>query len=114
MPKAKKNKTDLELFETLYDKIEENKKPLAEKMYKQAIFMEKTLNELQEDIKENGAIIKTVNGNGFDVILENPAQKSYNTMINRYTTLMSKLVDMLPEDNKEADELMKFIGGDKN
>lgn len=113
MPKVKQEKTDLEVFESLYESIDEKKKPLAEKLYQQAIFMEKTLIELQNDVIENGAILKTVNGNGFDVVMENPAQKSYNTMINRYTALMAKLIDMLPEESNTSDELLDFIGGDK-
>ena len=44
---------------------------------------------------------------------EHPAQKSYNTMINRYTALMAKLIDMLPEESKANDELLNFIGGGK-
>ena len=83
MPKEKPTKTELEIFESLYESIDEKKKPLAEKLYRQAIFM------------------------------ENPAQKSYNTMINRYTALMAKLIDMLPEESKTNDELIDFIGGGK-
>ena len=113
MPKAKQRKTELEVFESLYESIDENKKPLAKKLYSQAIFMEKTLNELQELVNNEGAIVTTTNGNGFDVMSEHPAQKSYNTMINRYTALMAKLIDMLPEESKANDELLNFIGGGK-
>lgn len=111
MPKISQTKTELEIFESLYESIDEKKKPLAEKLYRQAIFMENTLIELQNDVEENGAILKTVNGNGFEIVMENPAQKSYNTMINRYTALMAKLIDMLPEESKANDELIDFIGG---
>ena len=113
MPKEKPTKTELEIFESLYESIDEKKKPLAEKLYRQAIFMENTLIKLQNDVEENGAILSTVNGNGFEIIMENPAQKSYNTMINRYTALMAKLIDMLPEESKTNDELIDFIGGGK-
>ena len=113
MPKAERTKTELEIFEKLYESIDENKKPLAEKLYRQAIFMEKTLKELQKEIEENGAIFTTVNGNGFEIVMEHPAQKSYNTMINRYTALMAKLIDMLPEESKANDELLDYIGGGK-
>ena len=44
-----------------------------------------TLEELQKEINENGAMIKYQSGNGFDTIRDNPAQKAYTTMISRYT-----------------------------
>ena len=114
MPRQKQTKGNLETFEKLYESIEENKKPLAKKLYNQAVFMEKTLNELQELVNNEGAIVTATNGNGFDVMSEHPAQKSYNTMINRYTALMAKLIDLLPEDaNNKSDELLDFIGGGK-
>lgn len=112
MAREKANKTDIGELIKLFDNIEENRKPLAEKLCKQAIFMEKTLNELAKDVTQNGAILTTVNGNGFDVVMENPAQKSYNTMINRYTAVMTKLIDLLPKGEIESDELMKFLGCD--
>ena len=114
MAKAKRIKTDLESLINLYETIDENKKPLAEKLCKQAIFMEKTLNDLQELVNNEGAILTTTNGNGFDVMSEHPAQKSYNTMINRYTALMAKLIDLLPESTNTSDELLDFIGGAKS
>jgi glutaminase len=70
-----------------------------------------TLQELQDRINEERAIIKTVNGNGFNKITEHPAQKSYNTMINRYTAAIKQLTDLLnsKEVKTAADELMDFI-----
>lgn len=109
MQKGSANKPDLNELKKLFENIDENRKPLAEKLCKQAFFMEKTLNELAKDVDKNGAILTTVNGNGFDVIMENPAQKSYNTMINRYTALMAKLIDLLPKEDNSSDELLDFI-----
>jgi hypothetical protein len=113
MPKAKASKTDIDELKKLFENIDENRKPLAEKLCKQAVFMEKTLNELQNLVNSEGAIVTTTNGNGFDVMSEHPAQKSYNTMINRYTALMAKLIDMLPKEDNAPDELLDFIGGVK-
>ena len=49
--------------------------------------------------------------------VENPAQKSYNTMINRYTAAMDKLLSLLPREsaimpadpNKESDGFDDFV-----
>ena len=113
MPKKSNSKPNLNELQKLFENIDENRKPLAEKLCKQAFFMEKTLNELQDMVNLEGAIVTTTNGNGFDVMSEHPAQKSYNTMINRYTALMAKLIDMLPKEDNTPDELTEFIGGGK-
>ena len=58
--------------------------------------MEVTLEELQARVNKDGAIIETINGNGFAVLLENPAQKSYNTMIRNYNTIIKTLTEIIP------------------
>lgn len=92
--------------------VSESHKELAKKLYKRICFMDKTLNELEKQVKEEGAIITTTNGNGFDVMSEHPAQKSYNTMIGRYNAMVKSLVDMIPSGKTDKDDFMDFIGGD--
>ena len=92
--------------------VGESHRELAKKLYKRICFMDKTLNELEKQVKEEGAIITTTNGNGFDVMSEHPAQKSYNTMIGRYNAMVKSLVDMIPSGKSEDDPLMDFLGGD--
>ena len=92
--------------------VSEAHRELAKKLYKRICFMDKTLNDLEKQVREEGAIITTVNGNGFDVMTEHPAQKSYNTMIGRYNAMVKSLVDMIPSGKTDEDELMGFIGGD--
>lgn len=92
--------------------VSEAHRELAKKLYKRICFMDKTLNDLEKQVREEGAIITTVNGNGFDVMTEHPAQKSYNTMIGRYNAMVKSLVDMIPSGEADSDELMDFLGGD--
>lgn len=92
--------------------VSEAHRELAKKLYKRICFMDKTLNDLEKQVREEGAIITTVNGNGFDVMTEHPAQKSYNTMIGRYNAMVKSLVDMIPSGETDSDELMDFLGGD--
>ena len=75
--------------------------------------MEKTLKKLQKIIREEGAIIKTKNGNGFEVTVENPAVKSYNTTLRNYNGTLKHLVDLCPEGSGEDDEFLAFIKGRK-
>lgn len=92
--------------------VDSSHKELAKKLYKRICFMDKTLNALEKQVREEGAVITTVNGNGFDVTTEHPAQKSYNTMIGRYNAMVKSLVDMIPSGESDSDELMDFLGGD--
>ena len=60
------------------------------------------------------AIITAKNGNGFETVQENPAQKRYNTMITRYCSTIKQLQDLLPnsrEDNinKAGEALAAFV-----
>lgn len=102
----------------IFKNIGEDKKKLSENLIKNAAFMSVNLAELQEDIAEKGAVIVCVNGNGFEVAQENPAQKSYNTMIQRYTAVIKQLSDMLPDSkqdgiNKAGENLAAFVAKGK-
>ena len=111
MTEKKKKKAGIKNAKKILKIIDENKRSVAEKLFEKAAFMERTLDELQEQIKADGAVIRTTNGNGFEVLSEHPAQKSYNAMIGRYNALMKAIVDMIPDGKAEDDELMKFLGG---
>ncbi len=104
-----KKKTGLAAFKEALAELPENKKFLAEKLLNRITFMDKTLNELQKKIKKDGAVYEAVNGNGFKCVSEHPAQKSYNTMIGKYSTAIKTLNDMLPEGAGLDDELMNFL-----
>ena len=71
-----------------------------------------TLTELKNIVDEQGAVITTTNGNGFEVMTENPAQKSYNTMIKNYTAAIKQLTGFLPEaaEVPELDEFQQLTG----
>lgn len=89
-------------------------KSVNEGLIQNAAFMLVTLQELQEDIKEKGAIMECKSGNGFDTIKDNPAQKAYTTMISRYTVIIKQLTDLLPNPNETTTgaELLNFISND--
>lgn len=88
----------------IFKNIAEDKKILCDKLITNAAFMAVALEELQEDIMENGTVITSTNGNGFDVLQENPAQKSYNTMISRYSSVIKQLQDLLPDQKQDGIE----------
>ena len=93
----------------LIDLMGENQKPIAKKLLAQINFMEKTLKKLQKQIAADGAIIEALNGNGFKVKTEHPAQKSYNTMIGRYNAVVKTFIELVPESAPGGDDFINFI-----
>ena len=92
-----------------------NTKRTAEKLAERAAFMAVTLDELEQDIAENGAIITAINGNGFEIKQENPAQKSYNATIKNYNSTIMSLDKLAKESGagQQADPLLEFIQNHK-
>lgn len=109
MTEKSEKKQGLAAFKESLEILPENKKYLAKKLFKRIEFMDKTLNELQKKIKNEGAVISTTNGNGFEVLTENPAQKSYNVMIGKYNAAIKTLLDLVPEAASGGDRLFEFL-----
>lgn len=98
----------------IFEEIPENKKKLVAKLIDNAAFMAATLEELQDNINKGGAVFTSKNGNGFEIVQEHPAQKSYNIMVGKYATIIKQLESMLPSSEVTAPgaELMKFLSQD--
>lgn len=92
-----------------------NTKKTAEKLADRAAFMAVTLDELEQDIATNGAVITATNGNGFEIKQENPAQKSYNATIKNYNSTIMSLDKLAKESGagQAADPLLEFIAKHK-
>ena len=103
--------SDIEQLKNAYANMDKNRRVYAEKMIDQLRFMDETLTDLQRQVREDGPIATFVNGNGFEITQEHPAQKSYNTMIKNYNSTIKILADMLPKDAEQKDELLDFLGG---
>lgn len=76
-------------------------------------FMKVTLELLEDDIKQNGPVIEFVNGSQ-EMMIENPAQKSYNTMIARYLAAFKQFISLFPKEEQKAmedDGFDAFVGG---
>lgn len=84
--------------------LTEERKTLADRLIKEVAFMSATIEELQEIINDEGAVIESLNGNGFRTKSEHPAQKSYNTMIRNYLASIKQLNDLLPDAKAEGIE----------
>lgn len=116
---AKKQNELIEIeAKTLRDQFKDisgNKRAIAFKLIDRVAFMAITLKILEENIKTKGPVVKMENGKQ-KLVIENPAQKSYNTMINRYSTAIDKLTSMLPKEydippdpSKDSDDFDNFV-----
>lgn len=103
-------KAEQRKLKSLYKELPKNKQKLTEKLIANAAFMAVTLEDLQVEVTQKGAVIRSKNGNGFQVTQENPAQKSYNVMIGKYAAVIAKLDEMLPEEIEQS-KLGKFLDG---
>lgn len=86
-----------------FKEISDDKRKLAMRLIERAAFMTITLQILEDNIKTKGPTYLFEQG-AQKMIIENPSQKSYNTMINRYTTIYDKLISLLPKEEKTTDE----------
>ena len=67
-------------------------------------FLKEKRKKLREEINVNGVIDEMPQGE-YSILRESPYVKTYNTMIQRYTTVNDKLISLLPKDVvKEVDD----------
>lgn len=108
LDKEKMIKKEIDEFEEIFKDISEDRKPFASRLIQQCAFMLTTLNELQETLNEQGSVELFVNGKQ-EMLREHPAAKIYNTMIKNYNSTVKQLLDMLPDDKQDSDELIEFL-----
>lgn len=117
MDKDKKIKSEIAQLNKIFKDIPKDSGKLVEGLIQNAAFMRVTLEELQQEVIENGAVIQCQSGNGFDTIKDNPAQKAYTTMVARYTQIINQLQTFLPkqtfveEKDPHKDKLLGLVSG---
>lgn len=96
---------DLEIkrFDNIFKYLSEDKKQVAQRLIERVAFMTVTLQILEDAIKTKGPVYLFKQGSQ-QMIVENPAQKSYNAMINRYTSAYEKLFNLLPKEGLTVED----------
>lgn len=109
---ALKIKKETNRLKKLYKDLDKNKKQLVLKLIENAAFMSITLENLKEEIKNNGVKEFYMNGKGQFGYKESVESKNYNVTIKNYMNVIKQLNDMLPEKKQinEDDEFDKFNG----
>lgn len=76
---------------------------VAKELIERIAFMTVQLEVLEDTVKTKGPTYLFKNGSQ-QMIVENPAQKSYNTLINRYTTAYKEIFNLLNTIEKDDDD----------
>jgi len=104
---------EIDKWNATLSKMPANKKEAAAVLVERVAFMTVTLRLLEADIKAKGPTYRFENGSQ-KMHVENPSQRSYNTMINRYTAACDKLLAMVPNDpvdiNKVQAKMQRYAG----
>lgn len=132
---AEKTKEDLELADKIKSQKDKRKRVTSEKarlngifkdldpkkknslqgLIDEAAFMKATLFEIKELIDEFGVIDEMPQGE-YSILREHPAFKSYNSMVQRYTTVTEKLFNLFPKEElkvAEKDDGFNDFAGDR-
>lgn len=88
---------EIQRLNDILKNIHESKRAIAKELINNIAFMSVTLEDLQELIKTRGPIVNFEQGPQ-RMLVENPAQKSYNTMVARFTAATKQLFDLMPKD----------------
>lgn len=96
-------KKEITRLTKLYKNIEGNKKEVANGVIQEAAFMRATLGELKVMIDASGPIDEMPQGE-YSILREHPAVKIYNTMIQRYTSAIKQLTDLLPKEAPKVED----------
>lgn len=101
---------EIEKWHKIFEGISDDKKELAKSLIDEAAFMKITLDVLKVRIQLDGPTYPFEQGSQ-KMIVENPAQKSYNTMINRYNAICNSLINLLPDEktDKGDDRLAELL-----
>ena len=110
--KDRKINNEIRRLTSIFKDIEKNKRLPSKGLIEEASFMKATLEELKAAIDINGPIDEMSQGD-YTILREHPALKAYNTMVQRYTTVIKQLSDLLPKEiiREISDGFDEFVGG---
>lgn len=81
----------------LFEGLEGRKKDVVEGLIQECAFMRVQLEELKIKLLKEGFMITMPQGR-YEIQVESPYSRAYNTMLQRYTTAIAKLAEQLPKE----------------
>ena len=113
--KERKIRAEIKRLAEIFQKIEQEKKDVTAGLVERAGFMRVWLEELEEDINQNGFTELFSQGDQKPYLRKRPSADAYNQMNNSYQKIIKQLTDLLPkEDNRpaeDADGFEVFVNG---
>ena len=111
--KDKRIKEKVDELVLTFDVLPEDTQRTIRAMLEKVAFMSVTLDDLQEDINENGITETYQNGANQFGVKKSAAVEVYNTMIKNYASIMKQLTDLLPKsepkETKAVNPLIEFM-----
>jgi len=92
----------------IIDSLPEDKKELCTGLYNELLFMQKTLNNLKENIEADGVVVEMCQGK-YSISRSNPSLATYNTMIKNYSSVIKQLNEILEKvESPDSDDFDEF------
>lgn len=95
-------KRELARMRKIFANLPENEQKFIEPMLQNAAFMKVMLEELQEQVAEYGCIDEYTNGKDQGGRKISAELSAYNTTVKNYNTVMVRLIERLPKDEKKS------------
>lgn len=106
--KEKLIKKETNRLKKIYKNIPEDKKNVIIGLIQRAAFMRVSLDEMEQDINENGFTEKFQQGNQAPYLRQRPIADLYNKMNASYQKIIKQLTDLLPREDVKKDEADPF------
>ena len=103
LEKSEEIKREIERISELYKDLEGNKKKVADGLIEEAGFIRKTLKDLKLIVLKDGPIDEMEQGS-YSILREHPAMRTYNSTIQRYSSIIKQLTDLLPKENERIED----------
>lgn len=106
--KEKAIKKEENRLKRIYKNIENNKKSTIEGLIQRAAFMRISLDEMEQDINENGFTEPFSQGKQEPYLRQRPVADIYNKMNTSYQKIIKQLTDLLPRADPKKDDTDEF------
>ncbi|WP_422487129.1 hypothetical protein [Gudongella sp. DL1XJH-153] len=110
----KRFSSELKKIKNIYKEIPDDKKKLVQRLVENASFMAILLEDLQEDIKQNGYKEEYKNGANQFGFKRSIAADLYQVTIKNYSSVIKQLNDLLPNNEIEEDDGFEAFVNSKN
>lgn len=96
MTKEERIKKEHDRLSALFADLDENELQTAAGLIRSAAFLAVSLEDLEAEINANGYIDSYTNGTNQSGVKISAAVQTYNSMVGKYTTIITKLLKIVP------------------